>query len=128
VSALADALAASQSRAVAALAKQYVGGTIDRDDVEASLGLIGLTDETDTQRWIAALDIIRQMGAELPRENGKPKQDDPASEAQWTLIRRLADERTLTAPEPPLTKAQASEIINELKAGTYDPSKYVVPF
>ena len=129
MSALTDALEAAQRRAVTSLAKQYVGGALDEDAVRIALDTIGLTDPADTNRWIAALDILRETGAELPRENGaKQKVDELASEAQWTLIRRLADERTQVAPEGPLTKVQASEIINELKAGTYDPTKYAVPF
>ena len=125
MTALTDALEAAQRRAVTSLAKQYVGGALDEDEVRVALNSIGLSDPADTNRWVASLDILRETGAELPRENGaKQKVDELASEAQWTLIRRLADERTLTAPEPPLTKAQASETINELKAGTYDPSKW----
>jgi hypothetical protein len=128
VTALTDALEAAQRRAVTSLAKQYVGGALGEDAVRIALDTIGLTDPADTNRWIAALDILRETGADLPRENGARKLDEPASDAQWTLIRRLADERTQVAPEGPLTKVQASEIINELKAGTYDPTKYAVPF
>lgn len=128
MTALADALEQAQRRAVAALGKQYVGGQLDSDAVRIALDSIGCTDPTDTERWLAALDLIRETGAELPRENGAKPQEDQASDAQLTLMRRLAGERGASVPDGPLTKAQASEIITTLKAGTYDPTKWAVPF
>jgi hypothetical protein len=93
VSALADALAAAQSRAVAALGKQYASGTMDEEELRAALTEIGQTDPADTAQWVAALDIIRATGAALPRENGK-QSDEAATDAQTALIARLAKERT----------------------------------
>ncbi len=48
MTALADALTAAQSRAVAALGKQYVGGTMDEDAVRIALDSVGLSDPADT--------------------------------------------------------------------------------
>jgi hypothetical protein len=126
MSALTDALEAAQRRAVTSLAKQYVGGAIEDAEVRQALEEIGLTDPTDTDRWLSCLDILKATGAELPRENGGKSKttDEPASDAQWTLIRRLADDKQLAAPEPPLTKLQAHEVIDSLKANSYDPSKW----
>ena len=128
MSALADALAQAQTRAVAALGKQYVGGTLDSDAVRIALDSVGLTDPADTERWLAALDILRETGSSAPAEAAQRNGDAPASDAQWTLIRKLADERKLVAPEGPLTKVQAHEVIDTLKAGTYDADKWAVPF
>jgi hypothetical protein len=127
VSALADALVAAQSRAVAALGKQYVGGQMDADALRAALDSIGMTDPTDTARWVAALDIITATGAVVPHENGARK-DEPATEAQVKLIGSLAESKQVPMPTLPLSKAQAHEIIDTLKAGTYDAGKWSVPF
>ena len=130
MSALADALAAAQSRAVAALGKQYVGGQLSAESVIAHLDGIGLSDPTDTRRWILALDILRATGAALPAEppSGEAKPDDKATDAQLALIAKLVAEKKVAAPDLPITKPQAHEIIDTLKAGTYDPGKWTVPF
>lgn len=130
MSALAEALAAAQARAVAALGKQYAGGTIDDVAVRTDLASVGLTDEVDTNRLLAAWDILRAAGATVPGEqasNGKPK-DEPATDAQLALVKRLAAEKGQPEPDAPLTKAQAHEVIDTLKAGTYDAGRWVVPF
>ena len=132
MTALSDALAATQARAVAALAKRYVGGTLGEDDTpEEVLRRIGLADPTDTAHLIAAWDFLRESGAEPPTETAPAREapdQQPASDKQWTFLRKLADEKGATAPDGPLSKAQASEAIDELQAGTYDPDKWTVPF
>jgi hypothetical protein len=130
VSALADALVAAQSRAVAALGKQYVGGQMDEDELRVALDSIGMTDPTDTARWVAALDIITATGAALPTVNGAKSDTEYASatEAQVKLIGSLVESKQVPMPALPLSKAQAHEIIDTLKAGTYDAPKWSVPF
>lgn len=128
MSALADALAAAQARAVGALAKQYVSGQVDEEALRAALNGIGLNDPADTSQWVAALDIIAATGAALPRENGAKPKDEPATEAQMALVKRLCGEKGQPEPDPPLTKAQAHEVIDTLKAGTYDAGRWSVPF
>ena len=133
MTALADALTAAQTRAVAALGKQYVGGTMDEDAVRIALDSIGLQDPADTNRWLAALTIIRETGASLPRENGAA----PEAKATDAQRKRIRDDVTKLhgaevaeniAGEPSLTKAQASEIISSIVAGTFDVTKWAVPF
>lgn len=129
MTALADALTAAQSRAVAALGKQYVGGTMDEDAVRIALDSIGLQDPADTNRWLAALTILRETGAAVPTGNGATAEPEPASNAQLQLIEKLCREKNIEhRPDLPLTKADAHEIIDTIKAGTYDPSKWRVPF
>ena len=130
MTALADALTAAQTRAVAALGKQYVGGTMDEDAVRMALASIGLEDQTDTNRWLSALDVIRETGAAMPRENGATeKPPEPMTPAQRSLIERLVQEKNVAAPDlEQRTKAEAHEIIDSLKAGTYDPVKWSIPF
>ena len=128
---LSDALVAAQSRAVAALGKQYVGGQLDSDAVRIALDGIGLNDPTDTERWLNALDILRETGAALPSANGATaeKQPEPATQAQRDLIKRLVVEKNVPAPDcEPMSKQDAHEIIDTLKAGTYDPQKWSIPF
>ena len=130
MTALADALTAAQSRAVAALGKQYVGGTMDEDAVRIALDSIGLQDPADTNRWLAALDILRETGAALPSANGATeKPPEPMTPAQRSLIERLVQEKNVAAPDlEQRTKQEAHEIIDTLKAGTYDPAKWSIPF
>jgi hypothetical protein len=129
VSALAEALVAAQRRALAAMEKGYVAGHYDETELRLQLDAMGLSDSVDTDRLLVALAVIRDLGAAVPAEtNGAPKPPDLASEAQWTLLRKLATERKLEPPEGPLTKPQAHEVIDSLKAGTYDPAKWSVPF
>lgn len=132
MSALAEALVAAQSRAVAALGKQYVGGAIDDETVRADLESIGLTDDVDTARLLAAWDVLRSAGAAAPGEQRAAttgeKPDDKATDAQLALIAKLVAEKKAAPPDLPITKTAAHEIIDTLKAGTYDPDKWSVPF
>jgi hypothetical protein len=128
---LSDALTAAQARAVAALAKRYVGGTLAEDETpEQVLRGIGLADPTDTAHLIAAWDFLRDSGVDAPAEQA-PRAEappEPASDAQWSFIRDLCKQKSCPLPDEPLTKVQASDAISELQAGTYDPVKWRVPF
>ena len=127
MTALSDSLAASQARAVVALSKAYVSGRMDRDAVQLALIGCGLADQVDSDQWFATLDVIREHGAAPPGE-ARPAPDNNATEAQWKLLRDLADKAGKTAPEGALTKAQASQVIEQIKAGTYNPDDWGVPF
>jgi hypothetical protein len=128
---LSDALTAAQARAVAALAKRYVGGTLAEDETpEQVLRSLGLADPTDTAHLIAAWDFLRDSGVDAPTEQA-PRTEAPPEEAtpgQWSFIHDLCKRKSLAPPDPPLTKVQASDAIGELQAGTYDPDKWAVPF
>jgi hypothetical protein len=133
MSALAEALVAAQRRALSAMEKQYAAGRLDADDARALMDGIGVTDAVDQDRLIAALDVIRDYGAQLPAEtNGATSREaagtEPATGAQLALVERLVKEKHVTGPDLPITKAQAHEIIDSLKAGSYDPAKWTVPF
>jgi hypothetical protein len=121
MSALADALAAAQTRVVAALAKAYVRGSIEREQVVATLDGVGLGDKIDQEQLLAAWDAIREHGAQTPAEAKPRGEDNGATEAQWKLIRDLADRAGKTAPEGALTKVQASQI-------RYNPDDWGVAF
>lgn len=127
VSALSEALEAAQTRAVAVLAKQYVGGTRAAEQVDEALVAIGLTDDVDAKRWFAALDVIRDGGGDAPAEtNGKAKQS--ATDKQKDYIAKLCQEKNQPYPDDVRTKDEAHEIIESLQAGTYDPARWRVPF
>lgn len=125
MSALAEALIAAQSRAVAALGKQYVGGQVDGDTVRIALDGLGLTDPTDTERWLHALDILRETGAAMPNGDTAGTQERPSSPAQRGLIDKLCDERGIVKPQAyPRLFAEASAIIDKIKAGNFDPNEH----
>lgn len=50
------------------------------------------------------------------------------TDAQLLYIARLCVERELPRPEVVASKAEGGEIIDALKAGTYDPGRYCWPF
>jgi hypothetical protein len=131
VSALADALVAAQRRALAAVEKQYAAGNLEPDAVREQLDAIGLSDTVDVARLLAALDLIRDYGASLPAEpapaNGKPE-TEKATDAQLALIAKLVKEKNQPPPDGPLTKQEAHEVIDGLKAGTYDAGRWRVSF
>ena len=132
MSALGQALEASQAKAVAALGKAYVRREEAPDD-ELFAGLlhkIGLDDDVAIQFLLAAWSVLREEKAPAPGEQAARPQGEtqPASDAQWSLIRKLADEKGTTAPTGPLTKEQAHTIIDSIKAGTYKPDEWEVPF
>ena len=119
MSALAEALLAAQRDTLAATRRAYLAGIIDDADVLDTMNRIGCTDSVEQAQFVAALESLRAFGVQVlaPIAAGTtPKEDRPASEAQWKLLRRLAEERGTVAPEGPLTSAQASKAINELKA------------
>ena len=87
---------------------------------------LGVEDELGVRFLLAAWAILREQREQPPGEQAPAvKNDAPASDAQWNLIRKLADEKQTTAPVGPLSKAQASETIDRLQAGTYNPDDYL---
>lgn len=129
---LSDALTAAQRRALAALEKAYVAEAVNPETVVERAKAFGVSDPVDLAALLAALDVLREWGAPVPSENGaKP---DPAAETitknQRGFIEQLCREKNLPEPDDIelLTKAQASEAINDLQAGQYDPAKWRVPF
>lgn len=130
MSALAEALLAAQRSAIGAMGKPYIAGAIDVADVEDRLRAIGATDQTDSRYLLSAWDTIREFGAQPPPATGQapPTEPEPASERQTAFITKLAEDRGVVAPDGPLTKEQASKVIEQLKAGTYNPDEWTVPF
>ena len=129
---LGEALAAAQRQAIGALAKPYVAGNIGTEEVTSRLAEIGCNDVTDTAQLLAAWDVLQEYGAPAPKptqpEPQKSPEHEPASEAQTRYIAKLADERGTTAPDYRLSKENASKVIEQLKAGTYNPDEWTVPF
>ena len=131
MTALDDALAAAQSRAIAALGKQYVRSAEQPSDDETLSRLygIGMFDDLGIAFLLSAWKILREQGEQAPGEQ-EPKSAEPvpATESQLKFIRDLCDRKGVVAPDEPLTKAQAHEIIESLQAGSYDPDKWKLPF
>ena len=131
MTALSDALEQAQRRAVAVLGREVMAELCTPEIAREQLDWIGLGDPVDGAKWLACLSIIRRGGGEAPAEtNGKPKAE-PASDKQTAFIAKLLAEKGVVPddfPDSPLTKDQAHEIIDTLQAGTYEPSKWKLPF
>jgi len=130
MSPLSEALTAAQRSALAALEKAYVAGKIEPDAMTEALAGVGISDPVDTAFLLAALDVLREWGVAAPNltERVTEAKVEPASEKQWALIRRLCSEKGVPEPDTTLTKATASQVIDEIQKGTYDPAKHSVPF
>lgn len=130
---LSDALTAAQRRALAAVEKAYVAGHIEQDAAAEVLEACGITDPVDRAFLFASLDVLREWGAPVPAETNGAKSDpagEKMSDKQRGFIEQLCREKNLPLPEDIelLSKASASEAINDLQAGTYDPAKWRIPF
>ncbi len=128
MSALSESLVAAQRQAIAALSKQYLADHDPNPEMLAgALTDIGCTDKVEQGLLIAALDVLHVLGAQAPE--AKPDtSNEPASDAQMKYLRDLADRNGTTAPDYVLTKTNASKVIEQLKAGTYNPDEWTVPF
>ena len=129
MTALAEALLAAQRQAIGAASKAFVAGTLNETDLFELLDDIGARDTVEQAQLLASLHALQRFGATAPQPTRtEPRGDDLETEAQRKLIDRLADDRGLAAPGYKLTKANASKVIEELKAGTYNPDSWAVPF
>jgi hypothetical protein len=135
MSALTQALEASQNKAVAALGKAYVRRDETPDD-ELFTGLlkkIGLDDDVAIAFLLSAWSILREQREQPPGEQAAPAANGELStEAQRSFIDKLMDDagqvRLDRADLDRLSKDKASALISDLKAGTYDPAKWDVGF
>jgi len=133
MTALSDALDHSQAKALAALFKAYTRRDDEPDDdvFRAMMIGVGLDDEVQIGFLLAAWRIMRDDREALPASNGSSAKAEPeqqASDAQLSLIRKLCSEKGYPAPDYPFTKTQATAAIDGLKAGTYKPQDWDVPF
>ncbi len=128
MSALSESLVAAQRQAIAALSKAYVNG--DTAGFFEKLNEMGCTDTVEQVHLMAALDTLRDFGAQAPQaEHAKPGTSrDMATDKQLKYAAKLADEQGTVLPDYPLTKDAASTIINHLQAGRYNPDEWTVPF
>jgi hypothetical protein len=138
MTALTDALAAAQAKAIAALGKRYVADVTASDDVTdypALLAGIGCADEVEQAQLLAAWQILRETGTAAPTETrpgatGAPEEPRKTSKAQLDLIAKLVREKGLEPPDEPqnLLLEQASQMISAMRQGTYKADDYKVPF
>jgi hypothetical protein len=130
--ALTEALRASQAKAVATLGKAYIRRDEEPDDdlFRALLLRIGLDDEVAIGFLLQGWKVLREYREPAPDAPAPPpkRETEPATDAQWARIRRDCDQRSLVAPDMELTKAQASEVIERIAAGTYQPDEWARPF
>lgn len=129
---LSDALTAAQRRALASLEKAYVAEHLDSDGFQARLKFIGIADEVDSFALQRCLDVLREWGAPVPAEQNCAPKEAPMSDGQRGFIADLLQQKNVAPDDFPdttgLTQVKASELINDLKYGKYDPAKWKVPF
>ena len=128
---LSEALLASQRQAIGALSKAFLAGRIDAEHLLEELDAIGCRDVVEQGTLLAALMVMHRYGtaAAAPTTGeARPAENEPATERQTKYMQKLADERGTVAPDYALTKKQASTVIEELQAGTYNPDSWTVPF
>jgi len=127
VTALSEALTEAQAGAMKALTKAILAGQMGDEEAKARLETIGLTDVVDSTHWLASLEVLRELGGTL--ENGaKPLGEPTATARQMDYLRSLADDKGIALPDRPWTQSKASEAITQLKAGTFDPAAWEIPF
>lgn len=86
MSVLADALAAAQTRAVAAIGKALVAGRIDQEQADLELVQAGCSDETDRAALLAALALVAKHGAQPPAEPRPTVDRSKLTDAQAAFI------------------------------------------
>lgn len=128
MTALSDALAAAQAKALSALEKSYVRGVIDTEALVEGMNAIGCTDTVDQVLLVESLNTLKEHGTSEPTYTER-RQTEAPTEAQKVYIAKLAYDRGCVSPDlAGVSRAEASQIIEELKAGTYDPDKHSLPF
>lgn len=128
MTALSDALEAAQTRALGALQKAYVADAIGAELFTAAAESCGIKGAVDMAQLLASLDVLREWGGPLPESPPAQPKPEPATQPQLDGILRRCKDKQLAPPDQPLTKAQASEIISTMDAGSYDPDKWRTPF
>jgi hypothetical protein len=121
MSALSDALASSQAKAVAALGKAYIRRDEEPDDefFAGMLRRIGCDDDVQIAFLLCAWHVLREEKAPAPGESRPAIVDamqEPATDRQWERIRRDCERLGVEVPAGPLTKQEASMEIERLKA------------
>ncbi len=129
MSALSEALVAAQRQAISAASKSFVAALEpDPQAFRDLLDEIGCTDKVEQGQLERALLALRVFGAQAPEPTKPDTSQETASERQVAYIASLANERGVVAPDHALTKEQASKVIEQLKAGTYNADEWVIPF
>ena len=128
MTALSDALAAAQAKALAALEKSYMRDLIDSETLRSSMDQIGCTDTADQLQLLAMLDTLKIHGASEPTYTERRTTEKP-TDAQVSYMKKLADDHGFASPDlAGMSRDDVSKIIDELKAGSYDPDKHALPF
>lgn len=139
MSALAEALARYQAAALQAMGKAYVASPLNDEQVAAEtlrlreiMDRIGCRDATEQGELLAAWEVLRAVGASVPVAPGQPQNGtdrSKATDAQISLMRKIAGERNYVLPDDPqlLSRDDASKVIDQMKAGEYDQAAWAVP-
>ena len=130
---LADALSASRSKAIAALGRAYVRRDDEPDDdlFRGLMHSMGLDDDVAISFLLHAWKVLREEKAQAPGDGAAAGQayvervrSEPATEAQLQRIQRDVERAGVVGPTRPLTKLEASQVIESLKENRYDPDRW----
>jgi hypothetical protein len=130
VTALDENREASQDAAIKALGKRFVRSFDEPnpEDYRIQLHALGFLDDVGIGFMLCGWAILRQEREQPPAAAAAKQPDEPATDRQLAVMRELAEKAGVVIPERPFTKDRASEAISQLKAGTFDPDKWEVPF
>ena len=128
MTALTDALRASQAQAIAALSKAYIVELVDHNALLEKLDALGATNKVEQGQLVSALTILRTLGDQAPEAARPDTSHEPATDKQMNYAAKLANERGVILPDYALTKANASKLIEQLQANAYNSDEWTVPF
>lgn len=131
MTALSEALHDNQRAVIVAARKAFLAGTLNESDLLEMLDDIGCRDVADQGQFLAQLHALQRLGTEAPRNGAAQPQtaaQKPATQNQWTLASKIANERGYVLPDESITSAKMSAAIDSMKAGTYNADDYTVPF
>jgi hypothetical protein len=124
-----ESLTAYQDAALKALGRRYIRSVDDPDPDTYRLQLValGVNDELGIQWMLESWKVLREEREQPPEVvPASVAADKQASDAQWSLIRQLL--KGQKPPDGPLTKDEASRVIDQLKDGSYKAEAWAVPF
>ena len=129
---LSEALTTAQKRALISLEKAYQAGYLDAETFTASLAAFGISDPVDVAFLLSALDVLREWGVSETSMTERVQKQTMITPGQVTYINDLL----VKGKHTPLnqddlatfTFDKASRLISSLKAGSYKPEEWDVPF
>ena len=129
MTALAEALLAAQRQAIGAVCKAFLNGDVSESDLFEMLDDIGARDTVEQAQLLASLHTLSRFGTSAPTMANGVRVPAKVTPAQRARIERTAKERNYAPPDfETLTKDDASTVIQTMDDGSYDHTRWEVPF